>query len=154
METLYLDKMDDMKKAIAEEKNKAKKEGEKDISPDSLTDEDVILYYLEKHPNLKGCFGTNVTATQLGLSSLKKADRLDDVVLMGFDGGKEQIEALKAEEIKGLVIQNPFGIGYASVIAASRTILEIGNEAVVDTGYIWVTKDNLEEESIQNMLYE
>lgn len=154
VETLYLDKMDDMKKAIAEEKNKAKKEGEKDISPDSLTDEDVILYYLEKHPNLKGCFGTNVTATQLGLSSLKKADRLDDVVLMGFDGGKEQIEALKAEEIKGLVIQNPFGIGYASVIAASRTILEIGNEAVVDTGYIWVTKDNLEEESIQNMLYE
>lgn len=154
VETLYLDKMDDMKKAIAEEKNKAKKEGEKDISPDSLTDEDVILYYLEKHPNLKGCFGTNVTATQLGLSSLKKADRLDDVVLMGFDGGKEQIEALKAEEIKGLVIQNPFGIGYASVIAASRTILETGNEAVVDTGYIWVTKDNLEEESIQNMLYE
>lgn len=154
VETLYLDKMDDMKKSIAEEKNKAKKEGEKDISPDSLTDEDVILYYLEKHPNLKGCFGTNVTAAQLGLSSLKKADRLEDVVLMGFDGGKEQIEALKAGEIKGLVIQNPFGIGYASVIAASRTILEIGNEAVVDTGYIWVTKDNLEEESIQNMLYE
>lgn len=118
VETLYLDKMDDMKKSIAEEKNKAKKEGEKDISPDSLTDEDVILYYLEKHPNLKGCFGTNVTAAQLGLSSLKKADRLEDVVLMGFDGGKEQIEALKAGEIKGLVIQNPFGIGYASVIAS------------------------------------
>ena len=119
-----------------------------------MTDEDVIVYYLEKHPNVKGCFGTNVTASQLALSSLKQAEKLEDVVLMGFDGGKEQIDALKAGEIKGLVIQNPFGIGYASVVAASRTILEVGNEAVVDTGYIWVTNDNLEEESIQNMLYE
>jgi ribose transport system substrate-binding protein len=52
------------------------------------------------------------------------------------------------------VVQNPFGIGYASVIAASRSILESGNEAEVNTGYIWVTGDNLEEESIQNMLYQ
>lgn len=153
-ETIYMDKMDEMKKAIVEEKNKAKKEGEKDITPDSITDEDVIEYYLEKHPDIKGCFGTNVTASQLGLSVLKKTDKLQDIVLMGFDGGREQIEALKAGEIKGLVIQNPFGIGYASVIAAARTILETGNEAVVDTGYIWVTLDNLEEESIQNMLYD
>lgn len=153
-EILYLDKMDEMKKSIAEEANKDKKDGEKGVSPDSLTDEDVIVYYLEKHPNVKGCFGTNVTASQLALSSLKQAEKLEDVVLMGFDGGKEQIDALKAGEIKGLVIQNPFGIGYASVVAASRTILEVGNEAVVDTGYIWVTNDNLEEESIQNMLYE
>ena len=26
-----------------------------------LSDEDVILYYMEQHPNLKGMFGTNVT---------------------------------------------------------------------------------------------
>lgn len=153
-ETIYLDKMDDLKKAIAEEKNKNKKTEEKEITPDSLTDEDVIQYYLEKHPDVKGCFGTNVTATKLALSSLKQAEKSDDIILMGFDGGKDQIESLKNGDIRGLVVQNPFGIGYASVIAASRTILQSGNEAVVDTGYIWVTQENLEEESIQNMLYE
>ncbi|GAA0794432.1 sugar ABC transporter substrate-binding protein [Clostridium sp. AF19-22AC] len=153
-ETIYLDKMDDLKKAIAEEKNKNKKAEEKEITPDSLTDEDVIQYYLEKHPDVKGCFGTNVTATKLALSSLKQAEKSDDIILMGFDGGKDQIESLKNGDIRGLVVQNPFGIGYASVIAASRTILQSGNEAVVDTGYIWVTQENLEEESIQNMLYE
>lgn len=153
-ETIYLDKMDDLKKAIAEEKNKNKKTEEKEITPDSLTDEDVIQYYLEKHPDVKGCFGANVTATKLALSSLKQAEKSDDIILMGFDGGKDQIESLKNGDIRGLVVQNPFGIGYASVIAASRTILQSGNEAVVDTGYIWVTQENLEEESIQNMLYE
>lgn len=153
-ETIYLDKMDDMKKAIAEEFNKSKKAEEKEISPDSLTDEDVIQYYLEKHPDVKGCFGTNVTATKLALSALQQAEKTDDIILMGFDGGKDQITALESGDIHGLVVQNPFGIGYASVIAASRTILQSGNEAVVDTGYIWVTQENLGEESIQNMLYD
>ena len=51
-------------------------------------------------------------------------------------------------------MQNPFGIGYSSVVAAARSALEIGNEAVVNTGYIWVTKENMEEDSIKSMLYE
>ena len=54
----------------------------------------------------------------------------------------------------GLIVQNPFGIGYASVIAAARTVLEIGNEADVNTGYIWADRDNMEEETVQAMLYE
>ena len=176
-ETLYLDKMDDMKKAIAEEQNKANKEDKEDkddkeqvkedkeevkeekeqakeVTADSLTDEDVIQYYLEKHPEIKGCFGTNVTATQLAVSALSQAEKTEEIVLMGFDAGKEQLDALRDGEIKGLVVQNPFGIGYASVIAAARTVLEVGNEAEVNTGYIWVTQENMEEESIQNMLYE
>lgn len=154
--TLYMDKMAGLKKSIAEEKDKAKKDDDKGITPDSLSDADVIAYYLEKHPDINGCFGTNVTATQAILAGLQKttAKKKDDVVLMGFDAGKDQVQALKDGKIKGLVIQNPFGIGYASVIAASRTILGSGNEAVVDTGYVWVTKGNMKDKSIKNMLYE
>lgn len=76
------------------------------------------------------------------------------IVLVGFDTGKEQLKALEAGEISGLVVQNPFGIGYASVVAAARTVLQAGNEAQVSTGYIWVTKDNMNNESIRKMLYE
>lgn len=81
-------------------------------------------------------------------------EKIDDAVVMGFDAGKEQLEALENEELDGLVVQNPFGIGYSSVIAAARSALEIGNEAIVNTGYTWVTRDNMEQEAIQNMLYE
>ena len=73
---------------------------------------------------------------------------------MGFDAGAEQLEALESGEIDGLVVQNPFGIGYAAVIASARTVLEIGNEAQVNTGYIWVDQENLEEDAVQAMLYE
>ena len=73
---------------------------------------------------------------------------------MGFDAGADQIAALEDGGIDGLVVQNPFGMGYATVVAAARTALEIGNEAVVDTGYTWVDLSNLEDENVQAMLYE
>ncbi len=77
-----------------------------------------------------------------------------EIVLMGFDVSKDQIKALEEGEISGLVVQNPFGIGYASVVAAARTVLQSGNEAQVSTGYLWVTQDNMNDESIQKMLYQ
>lgn len=213
-EILYVDQFEELKKQIVEEQYDASNAAdvqnagsdgtdpasdtvesdtaETQISAEELaaksaelTDEDVILYYLEKYPNVKGMFGTNDMATQLGVSALaeKKADHSgntekaenaekaekaedtdkadkaeneqeDEILLMGFDAGKAQLDALKNGEISGLVVQNPFGIGYASVIAAARTVLQAGNEAEVNTGYVWVTKENMESESIRKMLYE
>ena len=68
---------------------------------------------------------------------------------MGFDAGRDQLDALADGSIDGLVVQNPFGMGYATVVAAARTVLEIGNEAQVDTGFVWVDADNMEDENIQ-----
>ena len=87
-------------------------------------------------------------------ASVNEGTEYTEIVLMGFDVSKEQRKALEEGEISGLVVQNPFGIGYASVVAAARTVLQAGNEAQVSTGYLWVTKENLNEESIQKMLYE
>lgn len=177
-EKIYCDKLDELKKQIVEEQNQEiteeenqeiteeknqeiteeenqdSKEKEKKITVESLTDEDVILYYLEKHPDIKGVFGTNNAATQLGLRVLQEYESEEQIVLMGFDAGADQLKALKSGEISGLVVQNPFGIGYAAVVAAARTVLQIGNEAKVNTGYIWVTKENMESDSIKKMLYE
>lgn len=119
-----------------------------------MSDEETVAYYLSKHPDLKGCFGTNADAVVLGLEALRYMEKSEDIALVGFDSGKEQLEALDSGEIDGLIVQNPFGMGYATVVAAARTILEIGNEAVVNTGYTWVDKENMEDEAVQLMLYE
>lgn len=119
-----------------------------------MSDEETVAYYLSKHPELKGCFGTNADAVVLGLEALRYMEKSEDIALVGFDSGKEQLEALDSGEIDGLIVQNPFGMGYATVVAAARTILEIGNEAVVNTGYTWVDKENMEDEAVQLMLYE
>lgn len=153
-ETLYNDKMDDMKEMIATEKNTNLPEGETETTAGDLSNEDVIEYYLEKHPDVKAIYTTNATTTQLAISACEQMDRLSSTTIMGFDAGKTQLDSLKDGDISGLLIQNPFGMGYATVVACARTVLEQGNEAVVDTGSIWVTKDNVDDEAIANMLYE
>lgn len=119
-----------------------------------MSDEDAIQYYMEKHPDLKGCIATNETVTQLAIRTLDQFDSEKHITLVGFDAGKEQVNALKDGKVDGLIVQNPFGMGYATVVAAARTVLEIGNEAEVNTGYVWVTADNMNDDTITPFLYE
>ena len=119
-----------------------------------MSDEDAIQYYMEKHPDLKGCIATNETVTQLAIKTLDQLDAEKHITLVGFDAGKEQVKALKDGKVDGLIVQNPFGMGYATVVAAARTVLEIGNEAEVNTGYVWVTADNMNDDTITPFLYE
>ena len=119
-----------------------------------MSDEDAVSYYLGKHPDLKGCFGVNDESVLLAAQAVKDMGLADTVAVMGFDAGKEQTDALEDGSIDGLVVQNPFGMGYATVVASARTVLEIGNEAVVDTGYVWVDAAGLEDAGVQAMLYE
>ena len=121
---------------------------------DGMTDADVVARYMEKYPNLKGCFAVNADAVLLAMDAFETAENEEDIVLMGFDAGKEQIAALKNGTIDGLIVQNPFGMGYATVVAAARAALEIGNEATVDTGYVWVDKENMDDPDVKGMLYE
>ena len=125
-----------------------------DSLAESMSDEDAVIYYLEKHPDLKGCFATNDETVLLGAQAVKSLEKTDEITVMGFDAGKDQLDALSDGSIDGLVVQNPFGMGYAAVVAAARTVLEIGNEAQVDTGFVWVDAENMKDESLQPMLYE
>ena len=125
-----------------------------DAEAEKMDDEDVVAWCFEQKPDLKGCLGTSEEATQLILGAADRAEGLDDMAVIGFDAGKDQLEALENEELDGLIVQNPFGMGYAAVVAASRTVLQIGNEAQVDTGFIWVDRENMEDKKVQAMLDE
>ena len=89
---------------------------------------------------------------EMVIDACETAER-DDIRIIGFDGGETLTEALSDGKIDGLIVQNPYGMGYATVVAAARSALDMGNEANVDTGYAWVTQDNMEETAIKNMLY-
>lgn len=120
---------------------------------DKMSNEEAAAYYLKKHPELKGIFALNEISTQLGIQVLDELDNSDEIQIVGFDAGKEQVKALEDGELDGLVVQNPFGMGYAAVIASARTVLEIGNEAEVNTGYVWVTAENMDDADIKPLVY-
>ena len=62
----------------------------------------------------------------------------DRIKVVSFDGGEDQMKLLEDGKIDGLIVQNPYGIGYATVVACARAVLGQGNEATVSTGYTWV----------------
>lgn len=148
----HLDQLETMRQTIAAEKNAVLAEGEEAFVPESITQEEVVTYILEKHPNLKGIYTTNLDTTQLVADVLSKLER-DNLKFVGFDGGEEQMELLKEDVLEGLIIQNPYGMGYATVVAATRISMGLGNESFVNCGYTWVTKDNMDTAKIKQMLY-
>ena len=146
------DELDTMRQTIATERNAALSETEEDVDPATITQEDVVAYILEKNPNLKGIYTTNLDTTQLVASVLNELERVD-LKVVGFDGGDEQLELLENDVLEGLIVQNPYGMGYATVIAAARVSLGLANESFVNTGYTWVTKENMNKKEIKAMLY-
>lgn len=161
VESYHLDQLEDMQKIVADEINagtyqideeSAEAKSDVQIAPADITEEDVIDYVLAKHPDIKGCFASNAPTVKKAIAGLERAEA-DDVMVVGFDADEEEMKALSDGRIDGLIVQNPFGMGYATVVAAARAALDMGNEAFVNTGYTWVTADNLEDESIQKMLY-
>ena len=83
----------------------------------------------------------------------KKITALKEFSFEVKSGGEDQMKLLEDGKIDGLIVQNPYGIGYATVVACARAVLGQGNEATVSTGYTWVTKDNMNKDSIKKMLY-
>lgn len=147
----HLDMLEEMSKQIVAEKALTNPDSASKETP-VLTQEQVIQYLLEKHPNLTGIFATNLTTTQLAANVVTQLEKTD-IKIVGFDGGKEQLKLLKNDVVAGLIVQNPYGMGYATVVAAARAALGLGNEAIIDSGYTWVTKDNMNKSDVKKMLY-
>ena len=159
----YMDDIEKLQKGVAskinsgvyarEDDGKARvRTGDDEVKPESITDEDVMDYYLKKHPNIRGCFATNADAVKSIINSMERT-KSENIMVAGFDADEEEIEMLKKGKIDGLIVQNTYGMGYASVIAAARAALSMGNEAQVDTGYTWVTKNDLNDDNIKKTLY-
>ena len=120
----------------------------------TVSNEDqVVDYILAKHPNITGCFAANGDSVKLAVDGLERNKMEKKVKVIGFDANDDEIQDLKDGKVNGLIVQNPFGMGYATVVAAARASLNMGNEAVVNTGYTWVTKKNLKTDEVQKILY-
>lgn len=145
--------MDQLSSAALEIANAKNAESpETPIDPAELSQEDVIRHIIETYPDLKAVYTTNLDTTQQVADALKGMGR-DDLYFVGFDGGEEQMALLEDYFIDGLIVQNPYGMGYAAVIAAARHALNLPNESFVNTGYTWVTRKNMNDEEIKHVLY-
>lgn len=154
----HLDELDAMKHQVATEMAQETAETAEDEDAVSgieskLTEADVIKYIFEQHPEARGIYTTSESATKAVLEVVDTFENKEEYKIVGFDGGKDQLKRLEDGKLTGLIVQNPYGIGYATVVACARAAMGEGNEAIVDAGFTWVTAKNLNDEAIQNMMY-
>ncbi len=121
---------------------------------DNISVEELISHILTTQPNINGIITTNESSSQRIISILDDISvDYDNLSIVSIDGSEYQVSAMKDGKIDGLIIQNPYGIGYATIIASIRAATNQGNESMIDTGFTWVTEDNLDNPALQDIFY-
>lgn len=109
-----------------------------------LQKEDVIGFYASNEFSAKALINANNTLQKLGT---------DKIPAIGFDAGKQQLDAVRNGVFIGSITQDPVMIGFKAVELAVKAHK---GEAVadVDTGAQWYDASNMDEEGIKACLYE
>lgn len=120
---------------------------------DHLKSTDLAKAIMQAHPNLKGFFGANEGSAIGVLNAVTELDK-SSIIVIGYDSGKAQIDAIRSGKMAGAITQNPIGIGYETVKAAVDALNGKEVPANIDTGFYWYDKSNMDEEQIKAVLYE
>ncbi len=119
---------------------------------DQLKSTEIAKTVLQANPNLKGYFGANEGSIIGVLNAAKETKR--KLVIIGYDSGKQQKAAIADGSQAGAITQNPVGIGYKTVEAAVKALKGEKLEKIIDTGFYWYDKNNMNDPKISAVLYD
>ncbi|MCZ8547055.1 ABC transporter substrate-binding protein [Mesorhizobium qingshengii] len=104
------------------------------------------------NPDLKGIFASNLIMAQGVGQAIAENNLAGKVGLIGFDSDEKLIKFLNDGVISGLVVQDPYRMGYDGIKTALAASKGEKVEANVDTGANLVTKANMKEPKIDALL--
>lgn len=107
---------------------------------------------LTANPNLVGIFASNLIMAQGAGQALAENGVADKVSLIGFDSDEKLVGFLKDGTIDGLVVQDPYRMGYDGIKTALAASKGEKVEAFVDTGANLITTANMDEARSQELL--
>lgn len=119
---------------------------------DHLKSTEVTKSILQAYPKLKGIFGTNEGSAVGVVNGVRELKR--QVVIIGYDSGKQQKDAIRDGLMAGAITQNPVGIGYKTVEAAVKALKGETLPKIIDTGFYYYDKSNMNDPKISAVLYD
>jgi ribose transport system substrate-binding protein len=121
--------------------------GDSDVAKEQTMD------YLEKNPDIKCIYATNEGAAIGACAAVKEMGRQNVVSVIGFDSSDEEINYLQEKILDGMMVQNPYNMGYLGVRNINKVLDGEEIESKIDTGVTYVDLSNLEDEDTQWLLY-
>lgn len=114
-----------------------------------LNNEDMSVLFAANQGAVDGLLG----ATSDGNDLDRENGKYKDLIVVGFDAGKGQKEAIKKEAFFGSATQDPYTMGYEAVRMAND-IYEGKTPEDVDTGVKFYNSENIDDEDIAILLYD
>jgi len=102
---------------------------------------------------LQGIFTPNESSTAGMLLALEDIGKAGKVSFVGFDSSQKFIDALNANQLHGIVVQNPFNMGYLGVRTMVDSLLGKPVNKKIDTGVMLVTKENMSSPEVHALLH-
>jgi ribose transport system substrate-binding protein len=102
---------------------------------------------------VQGIFTPNESSTAGMLLALQDIGKAGKVMFVGFDASQPFIDAMNNNQLHGIVVQNPFNMGYLGVLTMVDHLNGKSVQQRIDTGVTMVTKDNLNSADIQTLLH-
>jgi ribose transport system substrate-binding protein len=106
----------------------------------------IVTAALQKDPDIVGVFATNLFSAEGTATGIRQAGKQDQVKVIGFDAGPDQIAALQDGTIQALIAQSPGEIGVDGVQQAIAALKDEETEPVIQTGFTIITPENLDGE--------
>lgn len=114
---------------------------------DPATAANLMSSGLQKDPDIVGVFATNLFAAEGTATGVRQAGAGDQVKIVAFDAGPNQVKALKDGTVQALIAQQPAEIGRFGVNAAVAALDGGDVSPSVQTDFTVITNDNIDGEA-------
>lgn len=121
--------------------------------PTFVKEASIAADALTANPNLVGYFGDNLQCVEGAAKAFKeKGVNMKKVSLVGFDSDPTLVAELKAGQVDGLLLQDPYMMGYGGVWYGVMATIGVKVPPTLDTGAIVATPATVNSPLVQGLL--
>ncbi|MDC7235475.1 MAG: substrate-binding domain-containing protein [Spirochaetales bacterium] len=122
-----------------------------DINNDMAKGVSDFSALMDANPDLAGVFGDNNT-TGNAVAKVLQEKNLKQVAAVAYDSDEAEVMAVKEGWLQGIVVQDPYRMGYDGVSYGLQKLAGLDIQSYVDTGAVLVTADNINDTAIKGLL--
>lgn len=114
---------------------------------------EIAKKYIETYPDLRCIYAANEGCAVGTARAVEELGKTGKIVVIGFDSSDQEIDYLDRGVIQGMMVQNPYNMGYLGVRNINKVLDGKSIEEKIDTGATYVDGNNLKDEDTQWLLY-
>ncbi len=113
----------------------------------------LMIELMEQYPDISIVAGLNEYSAVGAVRAIQDMKLDNRIKVVGIDSSLEEIQLLEAGVFEGIIVQNPYKMGYLGMEAAIDLLNGEKISKKIDSGCELITKDNLYTEENQKLLF-